>query len=185
MKRLFIAVKIDESQKLISVVTELRKKLEKERIAWAKTADMHITLAFLGDTPNDRVEKIEALLAEAVSPTKPFSIDFTGVSLFSKRGEPRVIYIKAGDCPEIETLRSRLVGSLTDADLFADTKSFKPHATAGRVKKIIDKELIRKSIASHSDTFIQKQEVKSVILYESILTQPGPVYKVLKEILLK
>ena len=185
MKRLFIAVKIDESEKLISVVTDLRKKLEKERIAWVKSADMHITLAFLGDSRNDSVEKIETLLVEAAAPAKPFSIDFTGVSHFSKRGEPRVIYIKAGNCPEIEALRNRLVRLLSEAGLFTDSKPFKAHATAGRVKKITDKELIRKSIASHSDTFIQKQKVNSIILYESILTQPGPVYKILKEVLLK
>lgn len=184
MKRLFIAVKIDESEKIVSLLTGLRTTLEGERISWVNSADMHITLAFLGNTRNDKVSIIEQVMTEAASTVKPFEIELTGVSLFSKRGDPRVIYFKTAGCPELEGMRSRLAEQLHSTDLYSDTKAYKPHVSAGRIKKVTDRELIRKSVATYSDTFIQKQQVNSVILYESILTQSGPVYKVLKEVLL-
>lgn len=184
MKRLFIAVKIDESEKIVSVITGLRSKLEGERISWVNSADMHITLAFLGNTRNDQVSLIEQAMTEAAARIKPFEIELTGVSLFSKRGDPRVIYFKTAGCPELEDLRSRLVTLLESADLFSDSRAYKPHSSVGRIKKVTDRDLIRKSVASFSDIFIQKQQVNSIILYESILTQSGPVYKVMKEVVL-
>lgn len=184
MKRLFIAVKIDESEKIVSMVTGLRSKLEGERISWVNCADMHITLAFLGNTRNDKVSLIEQVMTEAAAPVKPFEVELTGVSLFSKRGDPRVIYFKTAGCPELEGLRSRLVKLLDSADLFSDSKAYKPHSSVGRIKKVTDRELIRKSVAAFSDTFIQKQQVNTITLYESVLTQSGPVYKVMKEVVL-
>jgi 2'-5' RNA ligase len=184
MKRLFIAVKIDESEKIISLLTDLRSKLEGERISWVNSKDMHITLAFLGNTRNDKVSLIEQVMTEAAAPVKPFEIELNGVSLFSKRGDPRVIYFRTAGSPELEGMRSRMAEQLQNSDLYSDSKVYKPHVSAGRIKKVTDRDLIRKSVAAFSDTFILKQKVNSVFLYESILTQSGPVYKVLKEVLL-
>lgn len=184
MKRLFIAVKIDENEKMISLLTDLRSRLDGERISWVNSKDMHITLAFLGNTRNDKVTIIEQLMTEAAAPVKPFEIELNGVSLFSKRGDPRVIYFKTAGCPELEGMRSRLAEKLQESGLYADTKAYKPHVSAGRIKRVTDREIIRKSVADFSDTLILNQKVNAVFLYESILTQSGPVYRVLKKVLL-
>jgi 2'-5' RNA ligase len=48
MKRIFIAIKVDPGQNLLKIHTSLKSILGGERINWTDTANIHVTLAFLG-----------------------------------------------------------------------------------------------------------------------------------------
>ena len=66
MKRIFIAVKIDPGETLMKMISDFKTGLKDERIKWTETENFHITLAFLGETEEDKIKAIGKMLREYV-----------------------------------------------------------------------------------------------------------------------
>ena len=59
-------------------------------VRWAKPAGLHLTLAFLGEVPGGRVERITALGAVPFE-QPPFELSLSVAGVFPPRAAPRVI----------------------------------------------------------------------------------------------
>ena len=56
MKRIFIAVKVNPEGELLRMFSSLKAILGAENIKWVDPANIHLTLAFLGDTDEKRID---------------------------------------------------------------------------------------------------------------------------------
>lgn len=54
MKRIFIAVKVEAGAKVLRMISTFKALLADESIKWVDPVNIHITLAFLGDTEEKR-----------------------------------------------------------------------------------------------------------------------------------
>jgi len=172
--RLFIALDIPEEVK--RKVEEIQGKLKKAEadVKWVEPQNLHFTLKFLGEVPEERVEEVKAAVKRAISGFSPFKLELKGVGYFGSKSFLRVIWI-SGKSQEAVKLMERLEEEL---------KSFRPeereknlHLTLGRVRSGRGREELLKAISDLSETELGEFEVREVKLKESRLSPKGPQYR--------
>jgi RNA 2',3'-cyclic 3'-phosphodiesterase len=131
--RLFIALTLPE------LVTE-RLVREQQRLAaiglqyrWTRRDALHLTLVFLGETPEAQVCPIQGALDEAAACVAPIALTADGIGVFPTRGTPRVVWAGVGgDRARLFSLHDALTQSLADRKFRVEDRRFSPHITLGR-----------------------------------------------------
>jgi 2'-5' RNA ligase len=177
MKRIFIAVKVDPGQTLIRIHASLKSVLGGEKINWTEPANMHLTLAFLGDTEDDLIKVVSIMLKQVCTGFGGFRFNLTGTGVFKNYHDPRVIWAGIEPGEKLSQLNEEIMTGLKDAGFRLDERPFNPHLTLGRIKSINHPDILKSALEKYKDVKIQEVDVKEVILFESILKPTGPVYK--------
>jgi 2'-5' RNA ligase len=184
MKRLFVAIHIQPDPGLITLTDTLKNGLRYDKINWVNTAQLHLTLKFIGET-NESIDKIASAMDASVKGIKAFSLEFDKVGIFGSTYDPRVIWI-GSEQPDVQMnmLGESVLNEMDGIGFMRDRQNFVPHLTIGRIKEISDKSNFQKMIKSQARQVFQKTEVSKIILYESILRREGPLYKELYTVIL-
>jgi 2'-5' RNA ligase len=144
--RLFIALEIPEAAKehLACVMEDLRFKLPRGK--WVNPMDMHITLAFLGETDPDMVALITETLETVAERARSLELYIDKLGAFPNPARASVVW--AGLTEKLEgqiiateskaerlsalarNVRKQLAGTEPPVDF--DPKPFKAHITLGR-----------------------------------------------------
>jgi len=177
MQRIFIAVKIDPGDNLLNMISSLKAGLKDERIKWTESENYHVTLAFLGDTEKAKIKAIMNMLRTTCTGLGEIEIMIKGTGVFKNFSDPRIIWAGIETSEKMNKLYDCVKSGLKDTGISLEERTFKPHLTLGRIKSIRDNDNLRSLAARYLNAEIQSQRVDEVILYESILTQTGPVYK--------
>ncbi len=180
--RCFIAIEIPGQIKGgIGELIDILKKHDVE-VKWIIPENLHLTLKFLGTTPEDLIPKMRESLSGIVSSYEPFYIKIYGTGLFPNRKYPRVIWVGV----EGSEILAKLSGDIDDAmSLFGyqkEDKEFRPHLTIGRVRS--PKGIL--SIVNELENFKNKDfgaiSVDSVKLMKSELKPKGAEYTCLQDL---
>jgi len=182
MKRTFIAVKIDAAESFKEMVLKLRVELKDDSIKWVDTENMHVTIAFLGDTDDNAVKQTGDMLKERCRDTGSFTFALSGLGVFRNTDDPRVLWAGIDKNRELVNLHATVKEGLEAAGIRTEERSFNPHLTIGRIKRISDKRNLEALLKRYDKVWLQDVTVSEVIHYESILRQTGPEYKPLSVI---
>ncbi|MGC8932092.1 MAG: RNA 2',3'-cyclic phosphodiesterase [Candidatus Methanodesulfokora sp.] len=181
--RTFIAVDLDSSLK--GKVVDLQSRLEKSTdyvLKLVEPENLHITLKFLGDVNEGRLEKVFYTVKETLSGINSFRIMLRGVGAFPSIRRPEVIWIGLGEGAEnLIKIMTALETSLARIGFPREKREPVPHLTIARVKKP-SKNGISSFLESLADMEIGFMEVSDVKVKSSTLTPSGPIYKDLKVI---
>ena len=177
IKRIFIAVKINPGDTLLNMISCFKTGLINERIKWTETENFHTTLAFLGDTEENKIQQVGKMLRRVCEGFGDFEIVIKGAGVFKNFKDPRVIWTGIEPSEKLNKLYESVKLGLQDTDITIEDRTFNPHLTLGRIKSINDNETLKLLVTKYMNTEMQKQPVSDVILYESILIHSGPVYK--------
>ena len=177
MKRIFIAIKIEPENNLLRIHSSLKAILGDEKINWVDPANIHLTLAFLGDTEEERIKVAAIMLKQKCSSFGEFDFNLSGTGVFKDFSDPRVIWIGIENSEKLVELHDAIKTGLDDTGFKTEDRPFRPHITIGRIKFIKNINALKEVIERYRNTDIQKVIVKEVILYESTLKPSGPVYK--------
>lgn len=183
MKRLFVAIPIETSNNgFIPLLNDLQKKLAHEKfINWAKYNNIHLTLKFIGDTYPDDIQKIIYSVEKVVKFHRRFTMDFNSTGIFGSRYAPRVIWLGMQETPQkLMDLEEEILKAFDDIGFLRDRQNFVPHITLGRVKELYEKKYFQKVINNIEQKSYIIQEVKDIILFQSILHPEGALYKEIK-----
>ena len=97
-----------------------------------RSANWHLTLAFLGEVPVGRVGQAAEALGEAALSCAPLQLSVSGGGRFG-RGRYSVVYAGLdGDVARLVQLVHRIRAGLTAVDLPVDQKQYRPHVTLAR-----------------------------------------------------
>jgi 2'-5' RNA ligase len=180
--RIFIALALPKEIK--TEIERIQKELKKTGVQarWVKPEITHLTLAFLGSISSEKIDSIGKILKKTAGQIKPLRLSLNQISCFPKPSQPRIVLADLkGDLGKLNGLAAEIRKGLKKEKVFFDQKPFKTHITLGRIKKRQNlKEIIKKMKVKKQGFFAEK-----VILFESTLTQTGPVYHSLKEVSLK
>ena len=176
MKRIFIAIKIEGGETLLTMISLLKSQLSSEKIGWTNPENIHVTLSFLGDTEENLIKDINSMLKKNCEGSGRFELVIKGTGVFRNVNDPRIIWIGIEPSEKLLSLSHVVMKGLTDLGIKIEDRPFKPHLTIGRIKRLNDKETLKALIEKYQNSAIQKSVIKEVILYESILLQTGPVY---------
>jgi 2'-5' RNA ligase len=144
-----------------------------------KPENLHVTLAFLGHTPDERLEDVAAAAADAATLVSPFALSFDRLGRFPERGRPRVVWlgIAEGEASVVE-LGVGVYAGLRSRGLPFDDRPLAPHLTLARVvedasaaeAKTVGAAL--EGLATPSLRF----KVNAIAVVQSVLSPKGPRY---------
>ncbi len=134
---------------------------------------MHLTLLFLGEVPEDRLGELKGIGRDVAGSVPAFTARVRGTGYFPVAGSPRVWYARV-EGEGFEPLALRLRELLPEFD---DGKRFAPHVTLARKKGPAP----RVPPVVFDLTF----PVERMALVHSELTRRGPIYRVLEAFPLK
>lgn len=177
MKRLFIAVKVNPEGELLRMNLSLKALLGAEKIKWVDVANIHLTLAFLGDTEEKRIRILGNMLKEKCTGFGPFDFVLAGLGVFKNFRDPRVLWVGIRSAERLSQLNRNISEGLKLNGFEIEEHEFKPHLTLGRVKSVRDTENLKSVLEKYRDMHLQVIHVNEVVLFESILMQTGPIYK--------
>ena len=180
MKRIFIAVKVTAGDTFLKMVSLLKVKLSDDSIKWTTIDNIHITLAFPGNTPEEKIGSIDDVLKVKCSEFKKFEVLMRGTGVFKSFSDPRIIWAGFEKSEKLTKLAKAIQEGLRGIGIELEESPFNPHLTLARIKNLSDKEAFERLIYQYQNNDIQVVPVNEVILYESILKPAGPVYKPLK-----
>lgn len=134
--RLFVAVN-PPGQLRQELDTRLDATRSRLRIAWVSPAAWHLTLAFLGEWPEERLPRLGAALREAVTSHRPFVITPGTLDGFPNRQRPRVLFLHLDGDDQLRDLAVDVRRAVDAAwpDGPQDHKIFRPHLTVARIKR--------------------------------------------------
>ena len=137
--------------------------------------NLHLTLKFLGEIEDTTLDYVKKELSTIKH--QSFELTLNELGVFSQQFI-KMVWVKVSTVP----LQSLIDNYLKD--IFEPEHRFMGHITIARVKRIEDKQSFLKLI---NNTTINKIifTVREFYLKESILTNKGPIYKVIDKYCLK
>lgn len=180
VKRLFIALKIEPSELLSAILSDIRLHLQGSDIRWVDAHNLHITLMFLGNVETGLIPEIETELRKIALRNSPFILTLAGLGAFYRNKQASVIWagIKSGSA--IDKLASEVQQSMFKLGLKTEERKFRPHLTLGRVKTQCNEKVLKSYLVETRDKIIQETSINKFILFESKLMPMGSIYYQLK-----
>lgn len=188
--RTFIAIELPREIK--SFLAELQNKLKESGadVKWVEPQNIHLTLKFIGEIDENKLDQIARIIENVAQDKKTFSICLSSIGAFPKIDYPRIIWIGIDDKGDTETkqIAEELEDNLTKIGIPKEGRLFSSHITIGRTRSTQNRNKLAqemKNLMNISGQENLKFAVTKIILFESNLTPKGPIYKVLKEASLK
>ena len=170
-KRLFVAIDLPDSTR--QLIAGLDPHIRGVR--WTDPAQMHLTLGFFDDVPDD----VDSALREKLS-TIDFGVFFLpvrGVGTFSAKGAPKIIWIGVGKAhPHLFQIHKRVQECALAAGLEPELRPWHPHITIARCRDVSAQSL-RKFLQANAELDAGMIRVEAFHLYSSKLTPAGPIHK--------
>ena len=176
MKRLFIATKIELNEQYMSLLRQLQRQLSGDRIVWVDSPLQHLTLRFLGQTPDTQIPKLKKLLNEVSNQTPAFSLNMDKLGIFGSRYAPSVLWLGFNEFEPYKILFEMLENGLTSLGFEANQGNLVPHITLGRIKETQSKKYFWKVFENNYPSFFQSIPINEITLYQSRLQPTGPIY---------
>lgn len=173
MVRLFVALALPEA--LRRRMAMLAGGVRDAR--WVDSENLHLTLRFIGETQEDRVEDIESALAGVRG--EPFALAFAGVGHFESRKRVRALWIGTEPNPALTALQERIESALMRAGCAPDGRRFAAHVTLARLKGAPPAH-VRGWIEANSLFRTEPVPVTSFTLFQSHLGHGGAHYRALR-----
>jgi len=169
-KRLFVAIDLPEPTRQLLAGMDPRI----HGVRWVDMAQMHLTLSFFSDVPDD----IDLALREKLSTIEfgAFFLPIVGVGTFSGKGAPKIIWIGVGKAhPHLFQIHKRVQEAALAAGLEPELKPWHPHITIARCRDVSAQSL-RKFLQSNAEFDAGMIRVEAFHLYSSKLTPAGPIH---------
>ena len=182
--RCFIAIDIDASTK--KAIALLQQKLiaasniKKFDTKWVDPENIHLTLKFLGDVSDQIIPDITAVIDKTTSQFGPFDLGLQTLGYFGKNSA-NILWLGTCQSQTLLDLQQNLEENLVPLGFAREKRQFSSHLTLARIKNFS----AGRKLAQLADTDDHKNlnlgtiSVNYISLYQSQLTQAGPVYTLL------
>lgn len=135
LPRLFAAVSLPAEARagLERLSGKLRPRLPFQK--WTHPSDIHITLKFVGETPEPRVDAVKMALRQAAEAAAPFELAIAGLGVFGPPARPTILWAGVtGDRSPLQALQRRVEAAAALAALGyeREARPFRPHVTLAR-----------------------------------------------------
>jgi len=174
MQRVFIGIPVDQhSQQRINELLKPIKELRQD-IRWEPDRNLHLTLAFIGNTPVAEVDNLLQIFSETYQQETHFKYRLSTLTRFpGPMG--RIIALVDDPTEPLHRLFQITKTFLERNNVDLDLKEFRPHITLGRIKK-----------AKHVKTNFDQQtdislNVNKITFYQCTQGESGSIYTALKE----
>jgi RNA 2',3'-cyclic 3'-phosphodiesterase len=178
--RTFVALPVPDAVAGFLKQVQDRLRASVANIRWVSTANVHLTLKFLGDIEPAMVPMIVSQLDAAARSMPPFSLIAKGAGVFPNLRQARVLWVGLnGDLKQLDVLQQDLETRLATLGFKCERRPFRAHLTIGRTRRRPDSKtlgvLLEPLKAEASEPF----GVHEIRFYQSVLKPAGAEYTLL------
>lgn len=169
--RLFLAIPLPFD--LRKSIESRGKELTQEGLTPLRAENMHVTLKFLGECSESKVDEIKTKLAAISSPK--FTCSLRGVGVFPNETYVRVVWVGIESEGKLEKLVENVCANLPG---IGKDERFSAHMTIARVKQKPD---LHSFLSKYKSVEFGSFEADRIDLIESVLGHFGSTYRTLAE----
>jgi 2'-5' RNA ligase len=175
--RCFIAIELPDElrESIVSRSAALRKS--PAGVRWVRPENIHLTLKFLGKTPEGGVPKIQKELSGALHAIQGFDLRVRGAGAFPGPRRPRVIWVGMEDCETLLHVHERVEQCMAGLGYPPEERRFRAHLTIGRVKDAGGVRSLMRELEALREEEFGSMEVKAVSFMKSELHPSGARYE--------
>ena len=181
-RRLFVAVPLadDAVATVARLVDDVRAGTDADRrrrgrdVRWVRLDGLHLTLRFIGPTPEDRVPDLVEAVRGAAAAHAAFEFRIDGAGAFPNAERPRALWlgVTAG-ASELTQLAEAVERGLVTAGWPATDRAFRPHLTLARTDGVPAGATVAARLAEAARGLDLASRVDRIVVFESI-TGGGP-----------
>jgi RNA 2',3'-cyclic 3'-phosphodiesterase len=176
--RLFVAVTVPDGikSKIQEAQAELRQVLTQRSVRWSRRDQFHLTLRFLGDVDETRVEALAEALRAACRGFGALHLRAEKVGFFPDLRYPRVAWVGVQDQAEqLPRLQQAVEAASASFTTQKKEERFTGHVTLARIKGIErqEAEALGKAAAAMADRVFGQWTTYQVALMRSELLPKG------------
>lgn len=180
MKRLFIGTNISLSPQFLEIQKKLENVTFADKITWVKDDVRHLTLRFIGKTPDIKIPSIENGLEAVFTRFPQFDLTLDKIGIFGCRHHPEVVWLGFEQFDTLRQLFLQVEPMITELGFEPYNGNFVPHVTLGRIRKLNSTRFFWQQFEKISVTCKQTITISSFSLIQSRLNSDGPSYTTLK-----
>jgi RNA 2',3'-cyclic 3'-phosphodiesterase len=135
--RIFCAIELPSEVRARAAehIATLRHSEPRVRASWERIEKLHVTLKFLGEIEQGRVEALTRAAIRATTSAQGFDISIEGAGAFPARGLPRVLWLGVVDpSGGLARLQSRFEDECAIEGFAREERPFHPHLTIARLR---------------------------------------------------
>lgn len=173
--RLFVA--LEPNAKVVANLTELVRRLRPVApIRFVHPQNMHVTLKYIGDWREERLDEVVRALSEVRS-TMPLNVPLAGLGFFPSIRAPRVFWVGAEPTAALRQLASSVDAVLQPLGIAPEVRPYTPHLTLGRVLDGDALDELHQTVEDLPSRDFGTITPDRFVLFESSLTDDGPIYR--------
>ena len=155
----------------------------KASASWTKPENLHVTLKFLDDIPDDRVEDLANAFRRL--PFAPLTLTLDHFLVLPGQGPARVLAANvAGDVKPLVHLFNQIESASQPLGVRREGRPFKPHVTLARFRRPTNRMTAATLIRIVNPALLPTPTFTATnyTLFQSTLTTAGPIYTPLAHI---
>ncbi|MDD5285386.1 MAG: RNA 2',3'-cyclic phosphodiesterase [Desulfuromonadaceae bacterium] len=168
--RLFIAIELPEETK--RMLLELKRDIHSVR--WLAPEQLHLTLLFLGEVEEGKLEQLCMALSEIR--VEPFTLEIAKSGCFPGSRAPKVLWVGLESQPALNLLALNVTDAVSSTGIELEKRRFTPHITLARVKQPGSCD-ISCYLNPEIHAKIRPVNVTEFVLFQSLLTQQGAIHQ--------
>ena len=170
--RLFVAVEVPEAVRVLveEVVAPWRERFPRAR--WVPRENQHVTVKFLGTTWPRLVETVTRAVGEVAARHAGFETRAVELGAFPSVRRARVLWVALEDSAGRLAAIAASLDEVLERDFAPEKRAFTPHLTVARFDPPVPLEDL-----SEASLEAEPFSVERMILFESHLRRPAPVYE--------
>ena len=132
--RTFISVPVPDSVFKLQRNIKSIVKSPKGCVKWIPRHHLHLTLKFIGFTPDSSIQDIRLVMDNIALKARPIKLKIEGTGCFPSQQRPRVLWVGvSGETHLLQGLVQSIQYSLDSIGFFKNETNFHPHITLGRL----------------------------------------------------
>ena len=178
--RLFLAINLPAEVRAEIVAATATLRAVAPEIAWVNESRLHLTLKFLGEVGEERLDELVAATTGVAGQHRELLMALGGIGAFPNFRRARVVWMGIEQEARLELLHHDIELACESLGFEVEGRAFRPHLTLARVKHPLPEPRLRalSRLGKHTD-FRTDFIVRSVDLMSSELSQSGPTYRTL------
>ena len=176
--RLFTAIELNDKVK--AALRQVQRALSAfdRTVRWVTPEQMHLTLKFLGEVPDGRVDEISGASARIARESSPFDLVIGGCGCFPPAGRVRVAWVGMDESSgALAACNERCEAEYAEIGFARERRAFSPHLTLGRVRDDRTDGRLRDAVEALQVEPL-RQGVVDLRVIRSTLTPQGAQYAV-------
>jgi 2'-5' RNA ligase len=177
--RLFVALDLNDAVR--AAIAKFCETLQAEfpSARWARIEGIHVTLKFIGEVPEESIERIEGALS-VVHSDMSIGMNFRGAGFFPDERRPRVFWIGIDAAPNLAEMVAQIETQLEPLGVARESREFRPHLTLARISESRGIEKLRDALRRYGSVQFGSVRTTEMHLYRSELGRGGAKYTRLK-----